>query len=429
MNLLDLSSPITPPRREVSVRVGGARGSATPVPSAGLCVVGLVPTSWPWLAELAPRALVRDTRFRGERCAIEHLRLTPRDSVEVLPGLVEAGSLLRDAVTVGLCAGAPVVDVVVARMSGLQPWELDEPDVADAMDHILDDLPGAVVVIPDLAGPPIPAPISKPPLEPHERLDVMRASASRLFTHLSDRFQIALVDLPAQLAGELPAVLASIPSADAAVCGWSGSPNVMAAQGWRSAAAALGAALVCDRTSSGTSLVGRPISLPPPRRVAQDRRALLATSDAWGPAHVDGGPDRVVARVTLDDSGLAGRVSVEGALRHPPGQWTLPALRTVKSIHRRVVETASRFVFDRVDEGRAAAFGVAIRHALEPFTERGMLVGPDLSGPPQIHGWPDRDPAAPALAADLIGWLRPWSITLGVRVVVRPGLPAVLEVM
>lgn len=427
MNLLDLYSTPTLPRREVSVRVGGAVGSASQVPSAGLCVVGIAPEGWPWLADLAPRALVKDTRFRGERDAVEHLRLTPRDSVAALPGLAEAGSLLRDAVSVALSAGAPAVDVIVARGQGARPWELGAPDVANAIDHILDGLPGALVAMPDLAGPPSPAPLSRPPLDPVERLAVLATGATRLLTHFSERYQIALVDLPTELLDARQHVMDSIPSGDVALCQWRGGATALAAQGWRSAAAALGAVLSEDRSLTGSSLVGRSVALPPPRRVAADRRASLSFASTSALTEPMEGVAASISAVALDADGRSGRVVSDGALRRPVGQWTLPALWIVKAIHRKVVETASRFVFDRVDEGRAAAFGVAIRHALEPFTSQGMLVGPDLVGPPHIQGWPDRHPSAPALAADLSGWLRPWSLTLGVRVVVRPGLPATLE--
>src|SRR4051812_2141284 len=102
------------PQRRVQVRVGTVRTDSRRPESAGLCVVGICPPNWPWMSARYPQARVTDTRFATQNSAVEHLRFTPGQEVDGLPGLSpRAPSRLRDTVRLALAAGARCVDVVL----------------------------------------------------------------------------------------------------------------------------------------------------------------------------------------------------------------------------------------------------------------------------------------------------------------------------
>lgn len=413
------------PRREVTVRLGSARPAPAASGVAPLALIGVVEEQAPWLATLLPRAVVRDTRFPGPTGAVEHLRIGASDPLDALPGLAGARSRLRDAARIALSAGAPSVDVLVARCRGSRPWQLHNPEIIALLDQFLADLPGAVLVYPDLGGPEPAGPGE--PARVEERVEALIEGASRLAPGWRERFQIGLLDLPPGAEGWERIVLSRLLGLDAGLCRWRGSEAAAAAHGWRSAAAAVGAALTRDGWREGLSLEGRRLPLPPGRRTAASRAPALSQAPATAvPRSED--EDRLLVDLALAHGAPEATVQREPSLRSPDGAWTLPALRIVKAIHRLVVETASRFVFDTADDGRATALAAAVAHALSPFVDAGMLVGPDQHGPPELDGWPDADPAAPALWVELSGWLRPWSQSVSVRVSVRPGLPAELEV-
>ena len=103
------------------------------------------------------------------------------------------------------------------------------------------------------------------------------------------------------------------------------------------------------------------------------------------------------------------------------GQWSLPALRTVKAIHHRIMFAAEQFVFRPVDSVNAFSLVTALDIVLRPFVEGGALVGPSGEGGPVLTGDTIRNRDAPGLVAEISAQLRPWCQDVKVRVAVDPG--------
>jgi len=136
----------------VDVGVSPVRRQDAPPPA--ICVVGLAGEDDPIIGEVFPRALVRNTRFSEDDITVEHVRLSSREAVGFLPGLdPDRPSLIRDAVLVALHAGAPSVDIVLARIAGLMPWDLDRPEVTYALEPFLSGMVGTSMLYPDIGGP------------------------------------------------------------------------------------------------------------------------------------------------------------------------------------------------------------------------------------------------------------------------------------
>ena len=120
-------------------------------------------------------------------------------------------------------------------------------------------------------------------------------------------------------------------------------------------------------------------------------------------------------------------VRSEPTLRRPIGEWSLPAVRTAKAVHQRVVSAAEPYVFERLERAQAFALVAAVSESLGPFIAAGVLVGPDGSGPPEVTGGVDANPVAPGLHADVTAQLRPWCQLVSVRVALRGGAQPTLE--
>ena len=97
-------------------------------------------------------------------------------------------------------------------------------------------------------------------------------------------------------------------------------------------------------------------------------------------------------------------------------------------LFRSLIETASRFVFEKVHEAQAASLADALSRTMYPFANAGVVTGPDGRGIPDIRGGVDRSPSNPSLYADVTGILQPWSQRVVVRVGIRPGAQPSLEV-
>ena len=383
-----------------------------------MCLVAVAPPGWPLMSDVLPRAVIRDTRFRVRGCAVEQLRLAARDDLDALPGLGNGGrSRLLDAVRLALHAGLASVDVLLARAPGAGPTDLCHEDVIQALDPALADIPGVMLLFPDLA-PWGDAPSSR------EQIVSWSRSLRAIAASWAERFQVGLLDAPMGPLGALEALWPDLVGLDGALCRWTGSDDALLAHGWRCPSAPVAAALVGERIGAGGSLIGRKVTLAPGRVVPPSRAEQLRLSRRL---NTDGGRIAPTLDLAIQADNTVGIIQTEPSLRRPLGSWSLPCLRVVKAIHRRVVETCGRFVFETVDEGRATALGVAIQHALGAYIEAGMLVGPDQVGPPEIEGWPERNPETPALTAEISGWLQPWSQSVSMRVSVRPGLPPLLE--
>jgi hypothetical protein len=107
--------------------------------------------------------------------------------------------------------------------------------------------------------------------------------------------------------------------------------------------------------------------------------------------------------------------------RAPVGQWTIPALRTVKALHWQIVRASSLVTFQLVNPAQTFALQVAINEAIRPFVQAGVLVGPDAAGPPTVTTEMIRDPSAPGLVANISAQIRPWCRDIKIRVGLRSG--------
>ena len=428
MSLLLPAPPDALSRTRVGVRVGGAGRAGVGVASSGrggaaLVCVALCPPGAPWLADLFPGALVRATRERDPRSAVEHLRLAGRDRAELLPGLEgPSRSRLRDALRLALAAGAPAVDLVAVRAGDRPPWRVLDPEVQEAVDPFLAELSGAVLLYPDFCGPEPVGPGTAAPME--ERLAEGLVGVTRAAARWAERTQVALLDHPGAQGEHALTLLRALHGADAALCRWTGDPAALARHGWRSAAAVVGGGIGASPEDYGRSLEGSALALAPGRAGPPSRRGALLLRAA-PPAPLEGDEDCVTLalRPGLDQA----TVLREPTLRAPIGAWSLTALRLVKAVHRHILETAERFVFQLVDDAMAIALTVSLQRALQDFARRGLLTGPGGDGPPQVKGGALRSPDAPGLSAVIAAQIRPWSQAISVRVTLRPGAQPTLE--
>lgn len=411
--------------RPVSVEVGAVPVRRQDLPPPDLCFVGLASFDDPFLGDAVPRALIRDTRYRDEDAFVEHVRLSVRDGVDALPGLtLGRPSRMRDAVRVALQAGAQSVDVVLARIRGLMPWDLDRPEFVYAVDPFLGNLVGACIVMPDIGGP-----IPLGPGTAHDadlRVERFARTAGVHGGRWAERYQLGLLDDPG-VGGDLGLrVLEAAAAKDASIVRWVGQPDDMRAHGWRSAAAFVGGVIAARPGNILAGVSGFRAPLPTGRYVSGGRFHDLHLADAWRARLPE---DDYYVDVVPDASRDVGFIRSEPTLRAPVGTWSIPSVRVAKVIHWRVMQTASRFVFETADVGRAIALATAVNKALDPYATTGVLVGPDGSGEPLVRGGVIRDPAEPGLRVEIGAVLLPWSHKVNVRVSLRPGgAPTIEEV-
>lgn len=394
------------PRRPVELTITEERGVARGRRAAGGAVVAVVPTGSPWLGDVLPGNVVRATRSRTGEVGIEHLRFTAATPLAHLPNLSSKWpSKVADAVGTMLRVGATSVDVLLFRGEDLGPGELVRAPVRDQVLAYLPELWGAVLCTPDLAL-----------LHPRTTVEFHRSIAPLA----RDLFLVSCVDVPT---GTDPGLLAeSLLGADAAVCAWDGTPEALAAHGWRSAAALVAGLLSADLADPGRSLLRRRLPLLPPRRATVDRRPALTPRVR---RDVEAAPSSdLVLRVEVDDVENVALVRTEPALRRPAGGWPLPALYCAKLVRRQVYEAADHFVFRPVTETEAIALGGAVSLALTPLAQRGLLVGPNGRGAPTIETMVVRDPRAPGLGVSIAGYLRPWMLQVSLQVQVQNGARA-----
>lgn len=411
-------------RRGVTVRLGSASSPATRRESPVAVMVGLAGPDAPWLQDLYPGALVKSTRYRDPHNAVEHVRLSSRDNAEGLPGLDGSHrSRLRDAARLALSVGAPSVDVVLARVGGLAPWEVGRSEVAEAMDPFLSELTGAVLVMPDLGGPIPVGPGTAAPME--RRVRDLVDCARRHRERWAERYQVALLDDPGAEGDDQLYLIQSLIGCDAALCRWRGSEGALRRHGWRAGSASLAGLLAVDGEDVGRALVGRTVPLAPGRGQPKGRIGDLSLDTH--PLTEDD-RDSAYLELQLSDGVDSALVTHEPTFRPPISAWPLPALRVVKNIHRLIVESAERFVFQTVDDTQAIALAVALQRAVRAYSSREMLVGPDGAGLPDIRGGVHRSPESPGLFAIVTATLRPWSQSISVRVSLRPGAAPSLEV-
>jgi hypothetical protein len=373
-------------------------------------VLGAVPPDSPWIGDQAPATVIRAGRLHHQSCAFEHTRLTGGSRLDLLPNLSSGPpSLLADAVASVLRAGASEVDLVLWRAAGNPRPDLLHPAITEQLPSFLADHRGAILLFPDL---------KLAPAAQSQRLLVLIAR------QIAESCQIVCLDAP----DERPeALVAALTGADLALCRWRGDPDAMLGHAWRSAAAVIAGLLSTDR-GQARSLTHRRAPLRPPRAGALDRKAQLnpyrrGDFEEPSPGETDGLVD-----LLIDPVDNVGVVRSEHSLRRPRGEWPLPALLTVKQVHRRVAEAADRFVFRSVTTQEALNLTSGLHIALRPFMERGLLVGERGVGSPHIEGAVLRDSTAPGLGATISGYLRPWMQRVSMRVMVREGeKPSLVE--
>lgn len=425
--------------RPVSVRIGlDVSRSESEERSPGLCIVGIWPThrELPWVGDPRLEAtIVRHTRVaigdfaHRDALAVAHLRIRNVEQTRALPGLDQmAPSLLRDSARVALTAGAPEVDLVVLSAPSFTPWDFDQSSVLAAIGPFLGELHGSMLLFPDLMGPDGMAGVEHP--DPARVTARLQYFASTMAEGMRQSFQVALLDLPRPLQPHGRALIRPLLGVDAAMCAWQGVSARQQSQSWRSAAAFTAGLALGRRDARNLSLVGSQASLPAPQYSARSRVTELTIGPSPDPLEL-ACADLPVMFVHLAERGTAhvGELATEPTLRQPLGDWTLPALREVKEIHRRLVAAASRFVFDSVDDEQAIALSVALRRSVREYTDAGLLVGPGGSGPIDVRGGTMANPAAPGLTTIVQAQLRPWAQRVNVAVSVRADNRPLLEVL
>lgn len=393
----------------VHVDIGHVARETPLLAQPGLVLVGIAPPGHPWMSDLLPGSVVRESRPRDPHYAVEHLRLRAMDRLHVLPGMGgRTPSLLRDAVTLALGTGLPTVDVVLLRTPTGRPWIWDPEDTWPLLEPIVSELPGAVLVFPDLGGP------SARGFEgaQEQRTEDALPMARRVADELGARWQTMLLDLP-DPAHAAQALLGR----DVGLCAWQGGPTVRSEHGWRSAAALVGARLVGDDAGG---LAGRAARLVGGRQSVVSRAEDLSV---WHPPDTGDRDDRFVL---VDVRASQATILQEPSLRAPLGEWPLSAVRTVKQIHWSIYSAADAFVFRLVHDAQAYALAAAIDMSTREWVASGILAGPDGRGP-VISADIIRDRDAPGLVAEFTGRLRPWGTVVNVRVNVRPGVAPHLE--
>ncbi len=411
--------------RPVRVEVGVAPPKRKAERPPDLCVAGIVPPDFPWLSDMIPTALVRNSRFRDEAVVVEHIRLSSPEAARFLPGLsYPFPSRIRTAVQSAFASGAKVVDVVLARVKGRAPWELDAPEFKFGIDPFVADMVGTTMLYPDLGGP---APLSRGESIPgEEKVQRMIRAIENLAPTWRERYQLALVDaLPVY--GELEArLLRACLLKDLSLVRFEGDAGQLVRHGWKSGAAHVAGFLAAQPGNVLTPLQGQKLRLGEGRYFNPGRRARLQFHRS--PVPVENSTEDMYVRVHLTGNDQAAVLS-EPVLRGPVGGWTIPATRVIKVIHWRIMESSSRFVFERADTARAVAIGVQVGRSLEPYAKAGVLVGASGSGMPSVRGSVVRDPAAPGLRVDISAQVRPWAHSVNIRVSMRPGAaPQIAEV-
>lgn len=408
--------------RRVQVQVGVERAVAQAPGPAPLVLAGIVPMDAPWHGELWPQARLGSTRLARQDEAVEHLVFRGREELSALPGLARQWpSRLRDAVSLALLGAVPAVHLVLVRAPALRaPWLLHHPDFVDLADTFLAHTGATSLVFPD-AGGPLPG-FAHGEQAPGTRVALLRRVLQSWRTRLAERQQLLFLDLPEEAGAAAAPELARLAGADAVLCHWSGPPARLAAQSWRSAAAAVaGHYGALDVTESAEGAV---LPLGPGRHGGRSRDLALGFAQ---PAQPSEAVCRLCLGLALEPDGRRASIVGEPALRRPLGSWSVPALRTVKAVHHVILRTAEAFVFERLAEDRAFAFGLAITDALEPFIRAGLLTGASAHEGPLVEPELVRDPAAPGLAVTVDGRLRPWLHRVRVRVRLRDGGSPLLE--
>lgn len=388
-----------------------------------LVVVGIVPEDAPIISEVSPKTMIRQSYIQAGHPYVEQVRLSSIIQARLLPSIdMKYPSRLRDALIGALNVGADEVDFILARAPGVKPWELDRQEVVEMLMPFFNEVPGAMIVFPDLGGP-WPRGYSPERFDDEQRQRLL--AASRIYGQVfAENFQVGFFDLPQMQGSGLYQVFESLRGSDLSVCAWSGSEMNLRRHGWRSASI-FTASYMCKRLDMVTqSIVGHQIPLGVGRKIVHDRSSLLGGEKILEvPVEIE----ENCILLHIGERGNRAEVLSEFTMRRPRYEWSMPTLRTVKAIHQSLRQAADMFVFRGVKKIEAVALETAVSMVLNPFYEMGILVGPEGKGAPTVRGeaLPDHD--LPMLSVDLSAMLHPWCQNINLKVMVKSGMEPQIE--
>lgn len=415
--MLPRTSTLKRTTRAWTVRVGVDATTPDPVVFPTVVVVGLAPARSRRLTECYPAYRVGSLSSRDGAEVVDHVRLSPGIDPGALPGLeIGQPSLVRDTVRILLAAGCPTVDVVLARLPDLAPWQVGRPDAMTLLRPTVEALTAVPVLFPDAAGP-VRIGLVDTPIE--ARLANLVQTVVTWAPTLRRAYQIGVVDVPPAAEGLSVSALDAMSRSDFVACAWEGAGVSLREHGWRNASAVVGG-LIATTTSPAASLIGRTVNLPHGRSTSGGRRAIelgMPQITRRVPTAIEHG----VSVVRLSDDGGRAELLSEPALRGLPGTWPAPLLHAVKLVHDRLVFASNLFVFREANGAQAFLLQGALRMALREFEEAGVLTGPTADEPAQIQVGHHGGPEMPSLIAHVSAYVRPWVHRLDLQLAVRPG--------
>jgi hypothetical protein len=317
-----------------------------------------------------------------------------------------------------LASGSREVDFILARGPDLLPWDLQEPSVVEMVASFLHGCHGSVVILPD-AGGPWPRNFSQTTDE-FERLSRLHGTVHMYSPHFVENFQLGFMDaiVPNNLR-DAENYIKTFRGSDVCLCSWTGDQQMLQEHGWKSASSHVAGYMGGKRSYITQSLVGHKIPLGIPRKKNHNRSRLLGASKVLQLHPV---LEQNCINLQLEDKKHHGRILSELTFRSPMYEWSIPAVRTVKSIHLAIRRAADPFVFAPVKETEAMILKAAMESVLEPFYSAGVLVGPDGKGAPQVSAKPIRSPSTPMLSVDLSAQIKPWCQNISIKLMVKQGL-------
>ncbi len=404
--------------KRVDIKVGLTRPKSARQKLPRVCIVGIAPQDSPWLSEIFPDARVRTTRYRvGGGDAVEQLRFSSNSEQGPLPHIAaQVPSRIRDAFRLLIAAGAPEVDLLLVRSAGVLPWELDRAQISEMLGPFLADMSGALLIYPDAGGP---WPNNRTGVVSNwDRMTRLRRTVHRFSTLWADHYQVGMMDVVTGTGQENREMLLGIAGHDVALCQWTGTHEAIQRHGWRPACAAFGGHLAAKGELVTQGIIGQTITLGPGRYAVRSRATALGQAP---PPSLDSVVADTCAILRLSDALNEAEVTSSPTFRRPLGEWSISSVRTVKLIHQKLVEAADMFVFRPAKEIEATALGASVELVLEPFYNRGIVVGPDGLGAPVVSSGVTRSRTEPGLYVDLAAQIRPWCQQVAVRVMVKTG--------
>ena len=350
---------------------------------------------------------------------VEHVRLSSPIQKVLLPSIqARVPSKLRSSLISILTSGSLEVDFILARGPDLQPWDLALPSVVEMITSFLQGCQNSAVVFPD-AGGPWPRVFSQT-TDDFERMSRLHGTVHMYAPHLVDNYQLGFMDaiLPTDMY-QADQFIKTLQGSDISLCSWSGSQKSIEEHGWKSAAAHMAGYLGGRASYITQSLINHKIPLGKARKKNHSSARLLGA-----PKELQRHPvlEKSGILLAMDKKGIFGRIQSELTFRNPMYEWSIPAVRTVKSIHLAIRRAADQFIFAPVRETEALILKAAMESVLEPYYTSGVLVGPDGKGPPKVSSAPVRNPATPMLSVDLSAQIKPWCQNISIKMMVKQGL-------